>query len=320
MFQNVSDNSTFENKQNQIEENKINLLLKEVFKPLNCIIYILTFLVSIVEIKSEILPFGLAIVASCLGSTIPIFMVLVVSGLSVLIFHGGGGFLSYFYISLIFFALVFLFKPKISTDDRNEVFKVGTRLFAASFIYHFIKNLRGVFLVYDVFLGFIIAALTYAFYKIFVNGIVVIRDFTKKKAFTVEEVIAAAIILAIAISVFKDVKIFALSISNILVIFLIMWLGWKNGMLVGGTAGLAIGLSLTLASNLEILQLLVFAVSGILAGMFSKFGKIGVIIGFVLGNAILSYLNHRKYDGDYLFSRNIYCSFRAFTSSSKIKN
>lgn len=235
MFQNISENVNNRINDNSFvkqEENKINMILKEMFKLHNCIIYVLTFLVSMVSIKHEILPFGLAILAACMGGTVPIFMVYLVSIISTGIFQGTSGLASYFYTSVIFFLLVFIFKPKVSLDDRNEVFKVGSRLFWASFIYNLIKNIRGVFLVYDVFLGIIISALTYTFYKIFVNGIVVIRDFKVKKAFTVEEVIAASIILAIAISVFHDVNIFSLSISNILIIFIVMCLGWKNGLLV----------------------------------------------------------------------------------------
>ena len=61
-------------------------------------------------------------------------------------------------------------------------------------------------------------------------------------------------------------------------------------MLIGGTAGVSIGLALTLIGNINLLQLTVFAVAGILAGLLNNFGKIGVVIGFVLGNAILTYL------------------------------
>ena len=251
MFQNVYDNSRISGAYSEEKgENKINLLLKEIFNPRHFLIYILTFLVSTVQIKNEILPFGLAILAACMGSTVPIFMIYVISLLATGIFHGGDGLASYFYTSIIFFALVFVFKPKVSLDDRNEIFKVGPRIFLSSFLYNLIKNIRGVFLIYDLFLGFIIAALTYTFYKIFVNGIVVIRDFKEKKAFTVEEVIAASIISAIAIYAFKDVKIFELSISNILTIFIVMWLGWKNGMIVGGTCGLSVGLALTLVRKI----------------------------------------------------------------------
>lgn len=289
MFQNINVNQA--NDYN-IKENKINIILKEMFKPHNCVIYLLTFLVSMVEIKNEILPFGLAVLAACMGSTVPIFMVYIVSFISTGIFHGLDGLASYFYTSIIFFLLIFFFKPKVSTEDRNEVFLVGGRIFIASFIYNLIKNFKNVFLIYDVFLGFVIAALTYTFYKIFVNGIVVIRDFKEKRAFTVEEMIAASIIISIAISTLHGVTLFSLSISNILVIFVILLLGWKNGMLVGGTAGLSIGLALTLVGNINLMQLLVFAVSGILAGAFNRFGKIGVIVGFLLGNAILTYLEN----------------------------
>lgn len=152
-----------------ISENKIYLLLKEIFKPRNCIIYVLTFLLSMVEIKENSLPFGLAIIAACLGSTIPIFMVYIVSIISVAMFHGGTAFVTYFYTSLIFFLLIFFFKPKISTDDRNEIFKLGTRLFFACFIQCFIQNIRGTFAVLDIFSGFIISLISYTFYKIFVN-------------------------------------------------------------------------------------------------------------------------------------------------------
>lgn len=243
MFQNVSNSGIDVDEK---EENKFVLTLKELFTPHNLIIYIITFLVSMVSIKHEIIPFGLAILAACMGGTVPIFVVYIVSFISTLIFHGGEGLATFFGTSVIFFILILIFKPKVSVDDRNEVLKVGPRLFVASFLYNLINNIRGVFLIYDVFLGFVIAALTYTFYKIFVNGIVVIRDFGNKKAFTVEELIAATIILAIAVSSLKNIQIFSLSISNILIIFMILVLGWKNGMLVGGTAGLSIGLALTL--------------------------------------------------------------------------
>jgi hypothetical protein len=278
-------------------------MLKEMFKPHNCIIYILTFLVSMVEIQNEVLPFGLSILAACMGSTVPLFMVYIVSFISTAIFHGTAGLATYFYTSIIFFLLVFFFKPKVILEDRNEIFKVGSRIFLASFIYSLIKNIRGVFLVYDVFLGFIIAALTYVFYKIFVNGIVVIRDFgeKEKRAFTVEEMIAASIIVAIAISVFHNVNLWGLSISNILIVFLVMCLGWKCGMLVGATSGVSIGLALTLIGNFTTLQLLVFAVAGVLAGALSKFGKIGVIVRICTWKRNTHIFINWKFEHDNLF-------------------
>lgn len=33
-----------------------------------------------------------------------------------------------------------------------------------------------------------------------------------------------------------------------------------------------------------------YAISGMIAGIFNKFGKIGVILGFIIGNVLLTYV------------------------------
>ena len=60
MFQNVSNSRIDINKE---DNKKVPLILKELFTVHNVVIYILTFLVSMVSIKNEIIPFGLAILA-----------------------------------------------------------------------------------------------------------------------------------------------------------------------------------------------------------------------------------------------------------------
>lgn len=90
----------------------------------------------------------------------------------------------------------------------------------------------------------------------------------------------------------NGVTIFNLHLSNIVIIFLVMLLGWKNGMLVGCTTGLSMGLIISMIQLQNGLQIAVFAVSGILAGLLNKFGKIGVIVGFILGNSLLIYLSN----------------------------
>lgn len=282
MFQNITERIE--------EDSKIKLIFKEMLKKENIIICILTFLLSSVSINTEIIPFGLAVLAACMGTTVPVFMVFIIAMVSTIIFHGVDGFSTFFYTTILFFIMNFIFKPKISVEDRNEILLVGGKLFWSCFIYNLIQNIRDVFLLYDLFLGTVVAALTYVFYKIFVNGIAVIRDFRTKKAFAIEEVIAATIILSIALSVFKDIKIFELSISNIFIIFMILVLGLKNGMILGGISGVSIGLALMLIDKGDMMLLSILAVSGVLAGFLNNFGKIGVVIGFVLGNALLTYL------------------------------
>lgn len=288
MFQNVAD---IPNQNEEVIEknNKIYYRLKEIFKYQNIIIYILTFLMSTLSIKGELMPFGLAIMAACVGESVPIAFVFVSAILGTCIGGGTAGLINFLEISVVYFILVLIFRAKVAVEERNEFVKTGGKLFTACFIVSLVKNFVGVFLLYDVFMGAISSAIVYVFYKIFVNGLASIKDLNIKKAFTIEELIATVIIISLASSAFNDVSIFSLNISNIIIIFMIMVLGWKNGMLLGGVSGISIGLAISFLDGTSFIQISMFAISGILSGFLNKFGKIGVIIGFLLGNAILTY-------------------------------
>ena len=95
--------------------------------------------------------------------------------------------------------------------------------------------------------------------------------------------------LSIAVSAFGDFSILGLSIRNIISILIVLVLGWRNGILVGTTAGVTIGITLGIIAQNEPLIVAVYAISGMFAGILNKFGKIGVIIGFIIGNGILIY-------------------------------
>lgn len=265
-------------------------IIRENLKMQNIVIYIITFLISMVSIRNEVLPFGLAIIAACLGTEIPIAIVFLVSSLSVLIFQGANSFGIFLFTCIVYFVLAIIIKPKYALEERNEIVKTGGKLFWACFIVNLINNIRGTFLMYNLFMGTIISALTYAFYKIFVNGIVVVRDFNIKKAYSLEELVGAAIIVGLASTAFSSVSIFGINLSNVIIIFLILVLGWKNGMLLGGVSGISIGLAVSIVGNVQPIQIAAFSVAGIIAGFLNRFGKFGVIVGFVLGNSILTYL------------------------------
>ena len=81
MFQNISKEVN-EGKNNFINLKSLKVICGDIFKYQNIIIYILAFLVSGVSIKGEIAPFGLAILAACLGTTVPIIGVFVTSIIS----------------------------------------------------------------------------------------------------------------------------------------------------------------------------------------------------------------------------------------------
>lgn len=288
MFQNIADMGSEQESINN-KTNDIKYRLKEIFKYQNVIIYILTLLLSTLTIKNQIMPFGLAMVAACVGETVPIIGVFLMALIGTAISMQKSAVSNFIVTSIIYFILVLFFKAKVAVEERNEVVKTGGKLFAACMIVSIIKCFTGIFLLYDVFMSIISSSIVYVFYKLFVNGLAFIKDFNIKKAFTMEELIAGVLIISLASLSLKDINIFSLNLSNIIIIFMIMVLGWKNGMVTGAVSGISIGLAISFVDGTSLVQISMFAISGILSGLLNRFGKIGVILGFILGNAILTY-------------------------------
>lgn len=287
MFQNVADAGS--SKEKGYALGNVIYRLKEIFKYQNVIIYILTFLMSILSVKGQFAPFGLAMMAACIGESVPLIGVFIAAIIGTFLGNGLAGLGSFIITFIVYFIIVLVFKTKIAVEDRNELIKTGGQLWFSSFIVSMVQNCIGSFALYGVFTAFIVSAMTYVFYKIFVNGLTFIKDLNIKKAFTIEELVAGVIIISLASVALKGINIFSLNLSNIIMMLMIMILGWQNGVLVGCISGISVGLAVSLVNSTSLFQILMFTISGILSGTFKSFGKIGVIVGVILGNAILTY-------------------------------
>lgn len=193
---------------------------------------------------------------------------------------------------LIFFASFLVKEPTYNDSTRNEKIKLGKRIFFASLIVNVIKVFIKQFLIYDLLVAITVSMVVYIFYKIFVNALGLITNYNEKMAFSIEEVLASSLLASIALCALQDIQILGFSIRNVLSIFIVLVLGWKNGVLVGTTAGATIGVTLGIIANSEPMVVASYAISGMIAGILNRFGKIGVICGFVLGNVVLSYVSN----------------------------
>ena len=262
MFQNIIDEEIKEENENLgTEKNRRTINLKNLFSVSDFILYAVSFMVSMVGFGEEFAPFGLAIFVAVCSNRIPVGIVYLATCFGTLIGFGVNGFLSYLLTTLLFIVSTLIFRPRFESRDRNEKQKLGVYILASTFIVQAGKMLFTMFLVYDLLASIMFSLLTYIFYKIFANSITVIKEYGIKRAFTVEEVIGASLLLAIAVYSLNGLNIFGLSISNILSIMLVLFLGWKNGMLVGATAGITIGMVLGIIGNSEPMLVASYAIS-----------------------------------------------------------
>lgn len=289
MFQNVLNDYEQENYY-EIDEEKsqIKNIIKKLFGKQNLIIYIISFMISTIGFGNGINPFAIAILAAVCSNDIPIGVVYILSLIGTGIGFGKEGLLTYFLTSVVFMLLISMFKVKVDEITDNK--KFTKHICFAAAITKIASLFFGKILIYDILMTAIFVMSVGIFYKIFEAAIRVIKDFGIKKAFSIEEILSCSLLFAIAVAGFKDITIFAYSLKNILSILIVLILGWQNGVLVGGTSGITIGLVLGLIGGGDVVQIASYAISGMIAGLLNKLGKIGVIVGFILGNAILTYV------------------------------
>ena len=292
MLQNISKELDYDENTEKVK-NKAELIevLKKIFTKQNIAVYLLTFLISMVGFGEDslIAPFGIALTAACISTGMPMLVVYISSVIGTTIKFGFNGLLMYVVASLIVLLLSVVAKPKRVYDDSNEKVRLGARLAFSVFAVQLIYILFTGFYMYDFLTAIMITITSYIFYKIFVNSISVVKEYGIKRVFTVEEVIGASLLLAIAISAVGDYSILGFGVRNIFCIFMVLYLGYRNGMLVGATAGITIGVVISILGGEEQILIAAYAISGLIAGLLNKFGKIGVIIGFVIGNIAVAY-------------------------------
>lgn len=271
-------------------------ILKNLINIKNVIIYIIAFMVSTVGMGQEVSPFSIAMVGACLSGGVPAIGVVLVGLIGNIIGVGTVGALNYILIILMLLILICIKPPKENDEYKNEKIQISKHIFFSIILVMIAKLLLTKFTVGDLILHITLAVFSVVFYKIFVNSLVVIQEVGERRAFSIEEVIGASLLLSIAVSAFGELSIFGLSIRNILSIFIVLVLGWKNGILVGATSGVTIGVTLGIIAQNEPMVIAVYAISGMLAGVLNRFGKIGVIIGFLIGNGILIYTSNEVTD------------------------
>ena len=289
MFQNINEDTIEINNKAEKAKRNVNIFSNVLTKE-NLAIYVVAFMMSLVGIGGDFSIFSISVLGACFASSVPALGVVAVSLLGNFIKFGVGGGLGYFLTTLVLIITLFIFKPRYNEEERNEKIKIGKNVFIATLLIQIVKIAMAQFTLYDVLASITLSIIALVFYKIFVNSIVVVQEFYEKRAFSIEEVIGASLMLAIAVGGIGDFSVAGFSIRNILSILIVMVLGWKNGMLIGTTSGVTIGVTLGVITNSEPIMIAAYAISGMIAGILNRFGKIGVVVGFALGNILLAYV------------------------------
>lgn len=262
-----------------LSKNKVELGISryEVF------IIFISFFLGRVSILEKLTPFGIAFMAAYIILKGANLSILASSMLGTISVQGVGGI--YYYIGAI---LIYLYFTKYKGNkDLNLI--ASSTITASLFI---LAKLATIYLtkttfVYDfvliAFEGLLVFTMSYLFtFGAPIEGL-------KKRQMTNEEIICSFVTLALALSGLRDISFLGASFKNIISLSAIIYLSYTQGILMGGTMGILIGM-VAYISNVEMPFIIaILGVGGALAGLFKDLGKSGSVLGFILGSIIISF-------------------------------
>lgn len=113
-----------------------------------------------------------------------------------------------------------------------------------------------------------------------------------RKIYSNQEIVCLGIFVSILILGLNNIEYFGISISTVLTVFLILLFSFRIGVSVSAPLGMILGLVQNLSTNANPLLIVIYGLCGIVSGVFRDGGKLMVIIGFVVSNAMMAfYLN-----------------------------
>lgn len=281
MFQRNTDDI----KQDDIVKKTLKVF-KNVFDIRNVIIYIITFLVSGLALKGRLMPFGLAMVAACVSSGVPVIVPLICAIVGTFLKTGVLDAVKYLVIMIVYLIFSLLFRSKVSREERNERIKTGSKLFWAYLIISTIINIKQGFMFGEFFSDCVNGGLIYVFYKLFVNGMVLISYFGVKEAYSNEEISACSILFAIAFMRFNNIIVLDMNLTTIFFIFIIIAAAWSRGKKVGLSTGLIVGLLSGLVLETKLDTICILAAIGFFAGFLKRINKFAFISIVIVANII----------------------------------
>lgn len=260
--------------------------IKRVINIKNIIFVLISLVLSSQNFISEFFPFSFVMLGVASVFNVPLILVLVSSVIGIGISNIGSEAL---FMLLGFFVLFSLITALLNIEGISKRYSVFIKFMISSVLVMLVTNfIKGILFsaILSSLSNLVILAILYF---VFVSGMYILTNLGKGYIYSTEENIAMIVVVALSLTVLKNVNILGFSLLNIILMTLILIYGWKNGAIIGATAGFVVGLCMTGITTVSMSFIVALAFSGFISGILRKLGKVSVIVGFVLGNIYISY-------------------------------
>ncbi|MBQ7036207.1 MAG: SpoIIE family protein phosphatase [Clostridia bacterium] len=244
--------------------------------------YILAFFLSESALFGEILPFGIALFAAQYISSPPYLLGFIVIVSSFIPLCLPGVVLKYA-LSIVLFSVLASKKGQAFTKTP---LRRGALMGGSVFVSGLFLLLGGQILIYDCFVLFLEAGITWIFTILFASATqAMTRDARFSAPLDILSVSALCGTCVLGLSSFFS--LYGLYVTVPFSVLCVLLLTHESGITFGAIAGITLGLFATLDSGDPVLG--AFAAAGMAAGYFSKYGRGGAVAAFIASYTAVSY-------------------------------
>ena len=175
-----------------------------------------------------------------------------------------------------------------NVDSKKQWFVVPGMVVATMMVSKGLLMALTVFTDYQLMISIFEAAIAGGLAIVFIVIFTAIRRFDVSRRFSADEMICIFLAAIGLICGMNGVSIGMLDLQGFFSRFLIIAVAYIGGAGAGAAVGALVGVVPSLTEIIAPSTIATYAFAGLLAGVFSHFGRIGTAIGFILGNMILA--------------------------------
>ncbi len=269
-------------------DNKVNSIfstIRKIFSFKNVTFMLFALLLSTKTLVGDFRPFNYVLLAVASAFDVPLLLVLLCSVIGLAV----GGYTSTLIMVFAFFLLYNLITAIVNIEGINKKYSIFIKFMTSIAILQIVTSFITGDLFTELFKVLSCIIISGIIYLVNVTGMNVILNLKDGFIYTKEESIMMVTTLAMLTSIFGGVTFFGFRLVEILALILILIYGWGNNALLGGCAGLIVGLGYTCLCDVSMSFVVAISFTGFIAGLLRRFGKIPVIIAFIAGNLYISY-------------------------------
>ena len=259
--------------------------LRKVINIKNLVFVLIAILLSTKTFIGDFKPFNYVMLATASAFEVPLLLVLLPSVIGLAVAKD----VSSIILLVVFFLLYNLVTAIVNISGMNKKYSIFVKFEASIAILQLVYSFITGALFTDLFNILSSIVICGIMYLVMATGLNVILNIRNGFVYTKEESIMMMVTLAMILSILNPIALWGFKVLEIVALVTILIYGWGNGALLGATTGLMMGLTYSCLCETSMSFVVAMAFSGFIAGFLRRFGKLAVIIPFIIGNVYIIY-------------------------------